>query len=278
MPVVDGFCAFILTHGRPDNVKTYQTLRQKGYTGRIVLVVDDGDKSLPRYLDTYGTESVYVFSKSQIALEFDQYDTSSDMRTIVYARNVCFKAAVDLGFSSFIQLDDDYYWFGHRRVNGAVTTRNLDAIFSSLVRFLQDAPRVTSVAFSQGGDHIGGYDPEKVMPRKAMNSFVCLTDRPFKFSGRINEDVNTYVGLGATGHVFLTVPQIQLDQKDTQSNAGGMTDVYLDGGTYIKSFYTVLSNPSCVKVKTVGIHHPRLHHGISWDNAVPKILSESYRK
>ncbi|EFL0486748.1 hypothetical protein G8G26_005003 [Escherichia coli] len=28
----DDFCAFILTHGRPDKVLTYRTLRRAGYT------------------------------------------------------------------------------------------------------------------------------------------------------------------------------------------------------------------------------------------------------
>ena len=37
------FVAFILTHGRADNVITYNTLRNHGYTGRIVLIIDDED-------------------------------------------------------------------------------------------------------------------------------------------------------------------------------------------------------------------------------------------
>ncbi|GCZ20856.1 TPA: hypothetical protein N6771_000356 [Escherichia coli] len=41
----DDFCAFILTHGRPDKVLTYRTLRRAGYTGKIFIVVDDEDKT-----------------------------------------------------------------------------------------------------------------------------------------------------------------------------------------------------------------------------------------
>ncbi|MEW3551668.1 hypothetical protein MZV21_26770 [Escherichia coli] len=37
----DDFCAFILTHGRPDKVLTYRTLRRAGYTGKIFIVVDE---------------------------------------------------------------------------------------------------------------------------------------------------------------------------------------------------------------------------------------------
>ena len=43
------FCAFILSHGRANNVKTYETLRRQGYTGDIYIVVDDEDKSIEEY-------------------------------------------------------------------------------------------------------------------------------------------------------------------------------------------------------------------------------------
>ena len=33
----NGFVAFILTHGRPDRVLTYEKLRKHGYTGKIYI-------------------------------------------------------------------------------------------------------------------------------------------------------------------------------------------------------------------------------------------------
>jgi len=110
------------------------------------------------------------------------------------------------------------------------------------------------------------------MKRKAMNSFFCRTDRPFEFSGRINEDVNAYVGLARTGALFATVGQAHLNQLVTQGSEGGMSDIYRDGGTFVKSFYTVLANPSCVRVGLMGSVHPRLHHSIDWKCAVPQIV------
>lgn len=62
-------------------------------------------------------------------------------------------------------------------------------------------------------------------------------------------------------------------------NAGGMTDLYLDSGTYVKSFYSVMYCPSAVKVAVMGGDaEKRLHHNISWNNCAPKILRENYRK
>jgi hypothetical protein len=117
-----------------------------------------------------------------------------------------------------------------------------------------------------------------MLRRKAMNTFFCCTERPFKFVGRINEDVNTYTNLASRGGLFLTVPNIAIQQKQTQSNAGGMTDIYLDSGTYVKSFYSVIFSPSCVSVRVMGVVNKRLHHQVSWANAVPVILDESHRK
>lgn len=37
-------------------------------------------------------------------------------------------------------------------------------------------------------------------------------------------------------------------RKHNQKNKGGMSDVYIDKGTYLKSFYSVMFAPSCVKI------------------------------
>lgn len=132
------------------------------------------------------------------------------------------------------------------------------------------------------GDHIGGSERKAPrLTRKCMNSFICSTDRPFRFFGRINEDVNTYATMGRRGDLFLTVMQAQVNQLSTQSNAGGMTDLYLDSGTYIKTFYSVMYCPSCVKVGKLGdprSPHFRIHHKINWHHLAPKILSFEHKK
>jgi hypothetical protein len=58
-----------------------------------------------------------------------------------------------------------------------------------------------------------------------------------------------------------------------------MSEMYLDSGTYIKSFYTVMYQPSSVKVEIMRSHHDeRLHHAIDWDCTVPCIISEQWQK
>ncbi len=284
------FCAFILTHGRPDRVKTYDTLMTAGYTGKIFIVIDDEDKTADEYRARYG-EKVLMFSKAEVAQEFDEGDNFQDRRAIIYARNACFKLAEQVGCKYFIELDDDYTGLYYRRDEfgdyGVWRIDNtFDDLINALIEFLDSSPAISSVAFSQGGDHIGGIDSgtngiKTKLLRKAMNTFVCSTEKPFQFFGRINEDVNTYTCGQRRGLLFFTVTQAQVNQFATQSNSGGMTELYLDAGTYIKSFYSVMYAPSCVKIKPMGDSrspHRRLHHSINWNATAPLILREEVKK
>lgn len=278
------FAVFVLTHGRPDNVLTVESFRAAGYTGRIYLVIDDEDECGDEYRALYG-DSVIVFSKDAVEETFDVADTQRDRRAVVYARNAVAGIARDLGLDYFLQLDDDYTSFRFRRfvVSTAPTIKilpgGMDGIVEAMLTFLDESGAAT-VAFSQGGDHLSGVYRELRLGllRKAMNSFFVRTDRPVEFLGRINEDVNTYVVRGGRGDLFFTVMGVQLEQLRTQANPGGMTDIYLDGGTYVKSFYTVMMAPSCVRVTLLKSVHRRFHHEIRWDKAVPKILSPRHRK
>jgi hypothetical protein len=279
------FVALILTHARPDRVKTYQTLRKSGYTGPIRVVVDDGDPKLDEYSSTFGDELV-VFSKAKAAQRTDPMENHGGWRGVVYARNAAWDVAREAGFTYFIALDDDYhdfsYRFDRRLEYGPKTSRNLDVVFGHLLRFYIDSG-CASLAMAQGGDFVGGADNLSTAQvvrglRKCMNSFVCSTERRFDFLGRINEDTNAYVHLGSKGLLFLTTNQLSLTQMQTQQNPGGLTELYLDSGTYVKSFYTVMLNPGSVKVRFLQSMGGRLHHSVDWRCTVPKILSETLRK
>lgn len=281
----DNFCAFILTHGRPDNVITYDSLKKQGYTGKIYIVIDDEDKTADQYYERFGDE-VLMFSKEEMSKTFDEGDNFNDRRCIIYARNACFDLAKKVGCKQFIQLDDDYTDFLFRVPSGEKLTSarvtSLDELFLSMLK-LFDSTTTLTMAMSQGGDYIGGAGNSHVQKgykRKAMNSFICDVDRPFKFYGRINEDVNFYTNEGRKGKLILTIFGPMLNQKQTQSNAGGMTDIYMDKGTYFKSFYSVMYSPSCVKIALMGRYTDsmRIHHRVRWNNATPMILDESTKK
>jgi len=277
---MNNFAVFILSHGRAGNICTIQTLHKHGYTGDIIIVVDNEDKTSEDYFEQY--DNVQIFNKEKIALTFDEADNLQDRRTIVYARNACFEIAKKLGYKYFMQLDDDYTYFEYRIYNSKrqkpQKIYSLDSVFIALLEFYKST-KFDTISIAQGGDFIGGKEnrmaKKPTIFRKCMNSFICSTEKPFKFVGRINEDVNTYVYKQSIGLLMGTIPFIALGQKTTQKNKGGMTDIYINSGTYVKSFYTVMFHPSSTYIKPMGDKKYRLHHCVQWDKAVPKIVKEN---
>ena len=129
------YVVFILSHGRADNVITYDTLRRCGYTGRVVIVIDDEDDQAEQYIERFGKDNVQIFSKAEIAQTFDE-GAKGDRRTIVYARNACFDIAIRLGYTYFIELDDDYTNFSYRfkddfSFTNTISIKKLDNIFAA---------------------------------------------------------------------------------------------------------------------------------------------------
>ena len=280
----ENFAVFILTNGRPNNVKTYNTLKKHGYTGKIFIIIDNEDTTAKEYIENF-KEEVIIFNKEEIEKTFDTCDNFNNRKTITHARNACFKIAEDLKIKYFIQLDDDYIDFRYK-INSNLENinkddiKNLDKIFYSLLKYYKST-NFLSIAFAQGGDFLGGKDgnaAKNPILRKCMNSFICSTDRKFNFRGTMNEDVNTYTTLASKGSLFLTIPFIALQQTASQKNKGGITDTYLKYGTYVKSFYTVMQSPSSVKISMMSSNNKRIHHSINWNNTTPMILDEKYKK
>lgn len=278
------FVVFILTHGRAWEMHTYKSLQKANYSGKIIFVLDNEDSTIDSYYYNFGKDNCYVFDKAKVAEQIDTMDQSTDRRAILYARNVCWTIAQELGYKYFLQLDDDYSNFrGRFEIDNSLRTfyvKDFDKLVDEVLEFLETS-NADIVAMSQIGDFIGGTGSKvfkERLTRKAMNSFFCRTDKPVTFSGRMNEDVTSYVLNGSRGKLFFTLADVSIDHLGTQSLSGGMTASYKDSGTYVKSFYTVMACPSSVKVYEMGDTHKRIHHQINWEHAVPKIISSKFKK
>jgi hypothetical protein len=108
------FVVFILTHGRPNNVKTYKLIRNRGYTGRVVFVLDNEDQTRSEYEKNFGKENIVIFDKKWYADRVDEGNNFDNRKVIIHARNACWDIARDLGVTYFIQFDDDYYSLCYR--------------------------------------------------------------------------------------------------------------------------------------------------------------------
>lgn len=277
---------FIVSYQRPDKVFTYELLKNTGYKGKIFILISDDDKTKEEYLKIFGKNCI-VFSKENARKKIDLVDNFEKRNLVVFARNELFEIAKKLGLKYFCVLDDDYRYFKYRRIFEKndkfilkdFLVKNINGIINKSFDFLKNTPLLDCFAWSQCGDFIGGWETYLRIngKRKIMNAFFFKTDKPIRFKGSINEDLNASVYEGQRGKIFFTINDISIDQIDTQQNDGGLTDIYLDLGTYIKSFYSVIVAPNCVKISAMGNNDLRIHHKVSWNKACPKIIREKFK-
>lgn len=280
------FAIFILSHWRPNTVYTYNTLKKIWYTWKIYILCDDEDKQLDKYIEKYW-DKILVFSKKDVWLYTDSYDSQPWYKSVVYARNATFNLAKELWLKYFMQLDDDYMTFTCKYNNklefssSRSTVKDFDKILEYMVKFVS-LDKVMCIALAQEWDFIwwenNWFVFSEIRKRKIMNSFLCSVDKPFLFRWELNDDVNTYVALWNQWYFFYTIPWISINQKITQSNPWWLTDIYLEKWTYIKSFCTVMTSPSSVKITTMWISDRRIHHKIKRNYTVPRVLHQDYKK
>ena len=279
------YAVFILTHGRPELQHTYKSLRKHGYDGPVYFVIDNLDETAEEHKRLYG-ESVVVFDKKEWQKKTDTMDIDSRLDVVVYARNAVFQIAKDLGYRYFVVLDDDYKNYEHRYEEGnklkTITPKDVGKAFEASFKFLIDSG-ILCYCWEQGGDFIGGANGrfKKRCVRKIMNTYFFDAEKPVVFKGTINEDMVASLYHGLLGDVIISSCDMSIQQMQTQKQSGGLTDAYLHYGTYVKSFYAVMMNPSCVKVAAMGdpkSGHYRMHHRVRYDLSCPVIISDRYKK
>ena len=276
------FAVFILSHGRADTITTYKALRDGGYTGRTYVVIDNEDDQEELYRQKFG-DDIIQFDKRDYLEKTDLGDLDNDRRIGVFARNFIQDEAKRLGYKFHLQLDDDVHGFTYRFAQGkvlrALHCSHLDEVFSGMVEYMKETP-ITSLSFALSAYNMGGVDGsiKDGMTRKTMTTFLMRADDVQYFHMRMNDDITTSLINGMRGKLYYSYLPIEVEVDKTQVKAGGMTDIYQKNGTYRKSFYSVMCCPSCVKVSAMGITDYRIHHTISWNNAVPKLLSERWCK
>jgi hypothetical protein len=275
-----------MSYGRPDNVKSLQSLLKSNYTGKWFIVIGDDDPKMEAYKSAFGDKCI-VFNKGDYIAKSDRMGLKIT-KVIMFARNACFDIAESLGLKYFQQFDDDYtgFFFPFTESLKYLTSRprikSYDRAVQAMIDFYITTPeKCAAISFAQGGDFIGGDDPESRWGfkslRKCMNSWLCSTDRRFIFRGCMNEDVSAYTLMQSQGMLCLNIMQIRMEQPLTQTT-GGMSEVYKQYGTHAKSFLTVMLNPSFVKIGVIQHKQQRLHHKINWNRCAAKIIRETHKK
>lgn len=124
---------FIMTHGRADRVYTFDSLRKHGYTGPIYLVIDTDDEQGEEYIKRYGRDRVLIFDKKEEEALMDTGDIEGSMKCVVFARNVCFRFAKNLGTSISsrpMTITQVFPTASRRGTNCVVSRRTISTTFS----------------------------------------------------------------------------------------------------------------------------------------------------
>lgn len=274
------FSVFILTYKRPQKQKTLSTLKEAGYSGKWYLVADDSDPTIEKLKSLYG-EKVLVFNKAECKERhhIDLMDNFPGDDVVIYARYAVQDFAQELGLKHFLVLDDDYYSFTilNTERKKRVNIKDFDSVCRIMCNWLDSSENLKCVSFLQGGDIFGGEFSRLVLKgfkQKVMNAFFCSTEKPLEFYGRLNEDVNCYIEGSKRGGAYISTGRGFIRQSKTQQNHGGLTDAYLRYGTYVKSFYTFMQNPSCTEIQRMRSTYSRIHHKVDSDYAFPKIIRD----
>lgn len=62
---MDKFVVIVLCHKRPNDTTTPDTLRKFGYTGKIILLLDDEDDTIEQYRINYPNLTIETYSKDE---------------------------------------------------------------------------------------------------------------------------------------------------------------------------------------------------------------------
>ena len=142
------FAVMICTHGRPNSQYTYEALRNGGYTGKIIFIVDDEDNTVSELEENikfgmYDGE-IKMFCKQHYIDTVDIGRRPSDAKraAVLYAKCACEDLAKDMALDAFIIVDDDLTNFRYRYEEDghlkSLKVRNLDKVVEYYCEYMLD--------------------------------------------------------------------------------------------------------------------------------------------
>lgn len=272
---------YIISKGRPQ-CRTAQTLTKMKYPGEWFIVCGNNDETLEQYLANWGEEHVKVFDWYDEVKHTDTMDNFGfdDMPSgACPVRNATAEISRRRGERRHWQFDDDYTGF---QVFDAKTGKRPHCEGQKLAECMED--------IAEFADRCGlsncGFPPSTIetckdgalgLARRVFNAHNLPSGGELfvPWRARLNDDLINAVNVWRTGRSELSVKCIAMNMPPTQSESGGLTDIYRDEGTVRKTAYAVMAAPGQVKLVD---RFGRYHHAADWKRIVPKIISDEYRK
>jgi hypothetical protein len=268
---------FIKTHGRPDKIYTLKALRDAGYTGLIILVTDNEDKS--NYVSMIdhlhdGMLWHHVFNKQKMVDIIDSGVSNPNRNVNLYAWAACEKYAHENNYTHYIMADDDITGFRYRyeedgHLKSLPITKNLDAIFEAYFEWMDKG--VCATSFADVRMFIGGQIHES---RGVYNIVFRNVKYDMLWKSNMYEETSTAIDTAKTGNYIYQLPFIQFSMKGIDKKVdGGMKGIYDELSIYKRACFPLIFNPSCIEIANNNVGFK-----LKFDKAFPKLISSDFKK
>lgn len=275
--MTNDFTIYVMSHERSDDMATVRALRKSGYSGKIIVVVDDLDGEIYEYkekIDEMQNTFLHVFSKSEVAKNLDLMDNFGALGLGVYARIAIMEDAKKNGREIYGIFDDDVTEFAYRYdFYGTMKKKpitNMDKVIKAMIEFLR-VPRVSILSFQNDGGYFGGVNGEfkRGFGYRPDQTYFCKGwDIPFR--GSRSDDEIGNAGTWRKGQCAYSIYAINHKTPSRGSNSGGMNADYAKNSMYTVNMYLVMDDPSSCFISGDKIKYkPNCRR--------PKILSEKVK-
>lgn len=276
---------FIKSHGRPGNIITYHTLRDAGYTGDIVIVIDNEDETGQGYREFVQHDDrvwLSVFNKEAMVQKIDSGTNTPKRNVNLYAWCACEEVMKESGRDDvFIMADDDIMRFRYRYLEGGhlrslPITQNLDAVFDSIAEYMISS-NIAAASTGIPQMYFSTDLSENLWKYRVVYQFVFRNPNyDMSWVSEYEEDIITSINMSKEGKYVTCLPMIQHDAVALGKASGGMKDMYDENSSRFRlAEYGHIFNPSC---EIMNFYKGKWITNIKRDNAFQKLVSSSRKK
>lgn len=272
---------YIISKGRPQ-CTTARTLLKLNYPGEWFIVCGNNDETIPQYQANYGKDKVLIFDWYEEVKKTDFLDNLGVEKYssgAVPVRNATMEISKNRGEIRHWQLDDDYPAFIKY---DKITRKNITIKSGEVLQF--EMGKLAQFGYEANLQNIGYQPSSNTFPDNAFlfskrvfnaHNLPSETEKFVKWRARMNDDTVNAIDVIKNGGFEISVNYLGMNTVQTQTEAGGNTDLYIDNGTVRKTAYAIIASPLSV---TLVIKFGRYHHQNNWRKISPKLIRQSYAK
>lgn len=273
---------FIPSYHRPDNIRTAKWLRKVGWDmSKVFVFIDSETDDKEQYEEACAKLGckLQVFDMDEARRRYDYvHPASPSRRSAGQARNMFQDFAIAHGIDFYCVQDDDTggLYLEQQRFGGLADHSQLRTLFDGIEDIMRNR-HIGVMAIPQQGDALCGYKQyyaKYLYKRKVMNCTFYLM--PYIYRGERgvqDDDTSMFCGILNAGLFTGTlVAGIFLQQQNSATQAGGLTDLYNECKLLNKAMVCPIQFPSAVHAEKQKRNGGRIHHRINYRYLSPCII------